>query len=80
MQDYLSKIRLSIRSFFMGPIDRLAASVDVAGVLPQQPARTTKIRFGRKLSRRKTLNARLCRDVFSVLSLFSPLKSLNHLT
>jgi hypothetical protein len=80
MQDFLSKVRLSIRAFFMGPIDRLAASVDVAGVLPKQSSHTTQVRFRRKLSRRKTLDARLSRDAFGILSIFSTLKSLNQLT
>ncbi len=80
MQDFLSKVRLSIRAFFMGPIDRLAASVDVAGVLPQQPGHTTKAGFVRKLSRRKTLDARLRRDAFGIFSVFTTLKSLNQLT
>lgn len=80
MQDFLSKVRLSIRAFFMGPIDRLAASVDVAGVLSKQPSRNTKIRFGRKLSRRQTLDARLGRDAFGILSVFTTLKSLNQLS
>lgn len=81
MQDFLSKVRLSIRTFFMGPIDRLAASVDVAGVLSRQPTRETK-RFGRgrKLSRRETLDARLNRGAFSIFSICTTLKSLNQLT
>jgi len=80
MQDFLSKVRLSIRAFFMGPIDRLAVSVDVAGVLSQRPSHNTNIRFSRKLSRRKTLNTRLNRSAFGLLGICTTLKSLNQLT
>lgn len=80
MQDFLSKVRLSIRAFLMGPIDRLAASVDVADVLSKRPSRNTRIRFSRKLSRRQTLEARLHRNAFGILSIFTTLKSLNQLS
>lgn len=80
MQDFLSKVRLSIRAFLMGPIDRLAASVDVADVLSKPPSSNTKIRFTRKLSRRQTLDARLRRDAFGILSVFTTLRSLNQLS
>jgi hypothetical protein len=81
MQVFLSKVRLSIRSFLSGPIDRLAKSVDVADILSKRADRKDKpARAWRKLSRRETLNARLSRGAFDALGILSTLKSLNQLT